>query len=71
MSISPDGDGQVALFRWETLEERGTIGFFVYRRQDDSEWHQINYEMLPGMITAPMGAEYMLADPGVMNYAPL
>lgn len=65
--LDPDGDGQVALLRWDTVEERGTIGFYVYRRQDGLEWHQINNDMLPGMITAPMGAEYMLADPEVVT----
>ncbi|MCP4047088.1 MAG: hypothetical protein GY732_14000 [Gammaproteobacteria bacterium] len=63
--LDPDGDGQVALLRWETLEERGTIGFFVERKEGNARWLRINNEMLPGMITAPMGAEYMLADPEV------
>lgn len=63
--LDPDGDGQVALLRWDTLEEHGTIGFYVDRRQDDLNWHLVNHHMLPGMMTAPMGAEYMLADPEV------
>ena len=25
--VDPDGDGQMAVIRWDTLEERGTIGF--------------------------------------------
>ncbi len=64
--LDPDGDGRVALLIWDTLEERGTIGFFVERQQQDGSWITINNEMLPGMLTAPMGGEYMLADPGAM-----
>ncbi len=65
-TLDPDGDGQVALLRWDTLEERGTIGFYVDRRDGDGngDWVRIGNDMLPGMITAPMGAEYMLIDPG-------
>ncbi|BAO43697.1 hypothetical protein TBH_C0760 [Thiolapillus brandeum] len=61
--LDPDGDGQVAVLNWDTLEERGTIGFWVERRQDSGDWVQINQRLLPGLITAPMGGEYLLADP--------
>ena len=65
--LDPDGDGSVAVLRWETLEERGTIGFYVDREDDDGNWVRINDKMLPGMITAPMGAEYMLLDPDAVT----
>ena len=62
--LDPDGDGQVALLRWDTLEERGTIGFYVDRQDAESRiWSRINNDMLPGLIAAPMGGEYMLVDP--------
>ncbi|RWX52455.1 F5/8 type C domain-containing protein [Candidatus Electrothrix marina] len=73
-SLDPDNDGQVAVLRWDTLEERGTIGFYVHRREEaKSDWIQVNDDMLPGLITAPMGGRYMLADPearsgGVYQY---
>jgi hypothetical protein len=63
--LDPDGDAQVAVLAWDTLEERGTIGFYVDRRQDESAWTRINNDMLPGLINAPMGGEYRLADPDV------
>jgi hypothetical protein len=63
--LDPDGDGQVAVLHWDTLEERGTIGFYVERSSSDSNWILVNDDMLPGLITAPMGGEYMLADPTV------
>ncbi len=62
--LDPDGDGIVVVFRWETLQERGTVGFYA-ERFTGGTWVRINTKMLPGMIAAPMGAEYWLADPGV------
>ena len=61
--LDPDGDGQVIVFRWETLAERGTIGFYAERNQN-GVWSRINAQMLPGLIASPMGAQYWLADPG-------
>ena len=61
--LDPDGDGQIVVLRWETLEERGTVGFYAERWQG-GDWVKINAEMLPGLIAAPMGAQYWLADPG-------
>lgn len=60
--LDPDGDGQVVVLRWETLEERGTIGFHAERRQG-GQWTRINPRMLPGLIAAPLGAQYWLVDP--------
>lgn len=65
--LDPDGDGQIALLKWETLEERGTIGFYVKRQQLDGSWVAINSEMLPSLNFAPMGGEYMMADPGAVS----
>lgn len=61
--LDPDVDDQVAVLYWDTLEERGTIGFYVERRRGNASWQRINNDMLPGLITAPMGGEYQLADP--------
>jgi hypothetical protein len=61
--LDPDGDGLVVLLAWETLEERGTVGFYAERQGEDTSWKRINNDMLPGMISAPMGAEYLLFDP--------
>lgn len=63
--LDPDGDGRVVVFRWETLEERGTVGFFA-ERLTGRAWVRINAGMLPGLIASPMGAEYWLADPGAV-----
>lgn len=64
--LDPDADGQLAVIAWDTLEERGTIGFYVERREAGGQWQRINNDMLPGLITAPMGGEYQLADPSVV-----
>lgn len=70
--LDPDGDGKLAVLTWDTLEEHGTIGFYVLRKQEGSaDWQQVNNDMLPGMLDAPMGAEYLLADPAArtgVNY---
>ena len=62
--LDPDSDGVVAVLRWDTLEQYGTIGFYVERQQGVGDWVRINGHMLPALIGAPMGAEYRLADPG-------
>jgi hypothetical protein len=61
--LDPDGDGRVVLFRWETLEQRGTLGFYVERRVGDA-WTRIHAELLPALVAAPMGAQYWMVDPG-------
>lgn len=62
--LDSDSDGNVAILKWNTLEERGTIGFFVERRTADSKaWVRINSDLLPALIGSPLGAEYMLIDP--------
>lgn len=61
--LDPDGDGKVALVRWETVEERGTVGFFVERAGAGGGWSRINHGMLRGLVDASMGGEYVLADP--------
>jgi hypothetical protein len=65
--LDPDGNGVVALFRWDTLEEHGTIGFYVERQEGSGGWSRINNDLLPGLINAPMGAEYQLADPSAVS----
>ncbi len=61
--LDADGDGNVALLRWDTVDERGTVGFFVERSDDGANWRRINSGMLPGLINAPLGGQYMLFDP--------
>jgi hypothetical protein len=36
----------------------------VERQIENGSWELVNDRMLPGLIVAPMGGEYMLADPG-------
>jgi hypothetical protein len=53
----------VAELHWDTLEERGTVGFYVERAVADGGWVLIYSEMLPALVFAPLGAEYKLVDP--------
>ncbi|OOY43445.1 hypothetical protein BOV91_04035 [Solemya velum gill symbiont] len=46
------------------MEENGTVGFYAERRDSpDSQWQRINEKLLPELIDAPLGGEYMLFDP--------
>ncbi|RTZ99971.1 MAG: hypothetical protein DSY89_07560, partial [Deltaproteobacteria bacterium] len=65
--LDPDGDGRVAVLKWDTLEERGTIGFRVERSGGNNQWTLVNNDMLPGLINAPLGGQYQLADPTVRS----
>ncbi|BAO43700.1 C25 family cysteine peptidase [Thiolapillus brandeum] len=61
-----DDATSVAVVSWETLQEHGTLGFQVERRQDSGDWQAVDAgRFLPGLITAPLGGEYLLLDDGV------
>ncbi|WP_078452981.1 LamG domain-containing protein [Solemya velum gill symbiont] len=65
--LDPDSDGKVAIFKWSTLEELGTVGFYIDRKDaDGSRWMRINSDLLPGLIDAPLGGECLYADPGAL-----
>ena len=65
--LDPDGDGQVALFQWETLAQYNTLGFYVERQGEaDDSWQRISEDMLPAMI-APLGAQYLILDPEAVS----
>lgn len=68
--LDPDADGFVAILRWDTLAQQGSLGFYVERSSGDSPWQRINTELLPAMVFAPMRAEYQLADPGALSNQP-
>jgi len=69
--LDPDGDGAIALVRWDTLQEQGTVGFYVERAVGDG-WTRLSGGLLPGLIDAPQGGEYWLFDadakPGAHRY---
>lgn len=67
--LDPDGDGRVVMLAWETLEERGTVGFYVERQTSDLQWIRLNSDLLPGLLNAPLGAEYLIFDPEVNQAA--
>ncbi|OOZ35887.1 hypothetical protein, partial [Solemya elarraichensis gill symbiont] len=65
--LDQDQDGRVAIFKWSTLEELGTVGFYIDRKDaDGSRWMRVNNDLLPGLIDAPLGGEYLYADPGAL-----
>ena len=64
--LDPDGDGQLAIFEWETLYQHGTVGFYAERKDDSGNWLRVNNDMLPAMM-APLGGDYMLVDPDAVS----
>jgi hypothetical protein len=61
-------DGAGGLLRWETVQEHGTVGFYVERQIKSGQWIQLNDgKMLPGLISSPLGGEYALVDPDVRS----
>ncbi len=56
--------GQVVV-RWQVASELGTAGYYLERLAEGSgAYVAVNLEMVPGLVQAPRGAEYWLADPG-------
>ncbi len=56
-------DGRVVV-EWETAQEIGTLGFFLYRWDPESAgWLRINKQILPALIGSTHGATYRLVDP--------
>jgi hypothetical protein len=66
--LDPDRDDATAVLRWETVAEYGTVGFYAERKDaGDAQWQRLNDNLLPGMIDAPLGGEYMLFDPDALQ----
>ena len=60
--LDPDGDGALAILRWQTLVEQGTVGFYVERKTGDGRWVRISRELLPSLLS-PLGGHYQMIDP--------
>jgi uncharacterized repeat protein (TIGR01451 family) len=56
-----------AWIEWSTLQEHGTVGFFVERQDPASgAWLRLNDgKMLRGLIVSAQGGDYRIADPDV------
>ena len=65
--LDPDGDGLIALLKWETLSEDGTIGFYVERLAPGGDWTRLNADLLPGLIVSAGGGDYALIDPDALS----
>lgn len=65
--LDPDEDGEVLVFKWDTTEEQGTIGFHVERHHESNDWVRLNKRLLPALIPAPYGAQYLQADPSAQT----
>ena len=65
--LSQEGKkNEIAVVRWDTVQEHGTVGFYVERQAEGGEWQELNNDlMLPGLLDSPLGGEYALVDPDV------
>lgn len=56
-------DGGNVIVRWQTVSEQGTIGFYLYRLNENSgRFHQLNSKMMPGLLHSPTGGWYSYQD---------
>ncbi|HET9768123.1 MAG TPA: C25 family cysteine peptidase [Thermoanaerobaculia bacterium] len=62
--LDPDGDGRVAVLRWDTVAEVGTIGFYA-ERGDGGRWTRLDERLLPAQLESPLGGQYWIADPAL------
>ncbi len=57
-------DGGEVAFEFETVSQIGTVGFFLWRFDDETgSWVQVNDSMVVA-DPSPLGATYRIADPG-------
>ncbi len=65
--LDPDNDGEVAIVKWSTFDELGTVGFHLDRNGAGlNNWIGVTRELLPALGDAPLGGEYLYADPGAL-----
>lgn len=52
-----------ALLQWETENEHGTIGFFLYRFDEQiDQFVKLNSDLLPGILNGSIGGTYRFID---------
>ncbi len=53
-----------SVVQWETLTERGTLGFHLLRLDPESgKYRQLNKRLLPGLLYSRLGGKYRFLDP--------
>ena len=58
-------DGGQVMVEWQTLSERGTVGFYLERKDVGSDrFQRVNQALLPGLLSSPVGGTYRYADGG-------
>ena len=56
-------DGGQVMVEWQTLAERGTVGFYLERKDAGSgRFQRVNQALLPGLLSSPVGGTYRYAD---------
>jgi len=56
-------DGGRVVVHWETASEIGTVGFYLFRKDNStSQYQQVNKNLLTALLDAPQGGIYRYAD---------
>ena len=57
---------------WETAEEAGTVGFYLFRKiEKENRYLPVGLDLIPGLIGSSSGGTYRLADPDAPGGVPL
>ncbi|MFC1851632.1 C25 family cysteine peptidase, partial [candidate division CSSED10-310 bacterium] len=55
--------GSQVVVEWETTSEFGTVGFYLFRRENERQLYQpVNKKLLPSLLHAPKGGLYRYVD---------
>jgi len=60
-------DGGEISVEWETAAEIGTVGFYLYRKDEaGNKYVRLNQKLLPGLLVSPQGGTYRYVDETAM-----
>jgi len=56
-------EGNRVVVEWETASEVGTLGFYLYRKNEDTgKFEKLNQQILPGLLVHAQGGTYRYTD---------
>lgn len=62
-SLSGYTENGKVVVEWKTASEIGTVGFYLYRKDETTgEYIQVNQKLIPGILTSRRGGEYRFID---------
>ncbi|MDQ7786114.1 MAG: C25 family cysteine peptidase [Thermodesulfovibrionales bacterium] len=62
-SFSGHTENGKVVVEWDTDSETGTVGFYLYRKDEiTGDYLQLNQKLIPGILTSRRGGEYRFID---------